>query len=72
MKGAIDDIDHVIQTLKECGFTENQFYIHCDGALSGLMLPFLRQVNTTLNVKYFVFNYFIFHHFMLINGINVS
>ncbi|XP_057529502.1 serine decarboxylase-like [Amaranthus tricolor] len=43
MKGAIDDIDHVIQTLKECGFTENQFYIHCDGALSGLMLPFLRQ-----------------------------
>ncbi|XP_057423747.1 serine decarboxylase 1-like isoform X1 [Lotus japonicus] len=43
MKGAIDDIDHVIQTLEESGFSRDQFYIHCDGALSGIMLPFLKQ-----------------------------
>ncbi|XP_057415005.1 serine decarboxylase 1-like [Lotus japonicus] len=43
MKGAIDDIDLVIQTLEECGFPRDRFYIHCDGALSGIMLPFLKQ-----------------------------
>ncbi|XP_057451503.1 serine decarboxylase 1-like [Lotus japonicus] len=43
MKGAIDDIDLVIQTLEESGFPHDRFYIHCDGALSGIMLPFLKQ-----------------------------
>ncbi|KAK7391273.1 hypothetical protein VNO78_19687 [Psophocarpus tetragonolobus] len=43
MTGAIDDLDLVIQTLKECGFTEDRFYIHCDGALFGMMLPFVKQ-----------------------------
>ncbi|XP_057422613.1 serine decarboxylase 1-like [Lotus japonicus] len=43
MKGAIDDIDLVIQTLEESGFSRDRFYIHCDGALSGIMLPFLKQ-----------------------------
>ncbi|KAJ8419357.1 LOW QUALITY PROTEIN: hypothetical protein Cgig2_006990 [Carnegiea gigantea] len=42
-KGAIDDLDLVIQTLAECGFSRNQFYIHCDGALFGIMLPFVEQ-----------------------------
>ncbi|KAJ8432355.1 hypothetical protein Cgig2_014974 [Carnegiea gigantea] len=42
-KGAIDDMDLVIQTLEECGFSRNQFYIHCDGALSGLIVPFVEQ-----------------------------
>uniref|UniRef100_A0A803N2H3 Histidine decarboxylase n=1 Tax=Chenopodium quinoa TaxID=63459 RepID=A0A803N2H3_CHEQI len=41
VKGAIDDIDLVVQTLEECGFPRNRFYIHCDAALFGLMLPFL-------------------------------
>ncbi|KAL2944534.1 Serine decarboxylase, partial [Bienertia sinuspersici] len=44
VKGAIDDLDLVVQTLKECGFQRNRFYIHCDGALFGVMLPFLNQV----------------------------
>ncbi|KAK7279848.1 hypothetical protein RJT34_24907 [Clitoria ternatea] len=42
MKGGIDDIDLVVQTLEECGFTRNRFYIHCDGALFGMMLPFIK------------------------------
>ncbi|TKY51390.1 Serine decarboxylase [Spatholobus suberectus] len=43
MKGGIDDLDLVIQTLQECGFTHDRFYIHCDGALFGMMLPFIER-----------------------------
>ncbi|KNA20908.1 hypothetical protein SOVF_047750, partial [Spinacia oleracea] len=43
IKGGVDDVDLVIQTLEECGFPRNRFYIHCDGALFGVMLPFLDQ-----------------------------
>ncbi|KAJ1425003.1 Pyridoxal-phosphate binding site [Sesbania bispinosa] len=43
MKGGVDDLDLVIQTLEKCGFPQDQFYIHCDGALFGIMLPFLKQ-----------------------------
>ncbi|XP_048568797.1 serine decarboxylase 1-like [Triticum urartu] len=42
VKGAIDDLDRIISILVECGF-QNRFYIHCDGALAGLMMPFIRQ-----------------------------
>ena len=45
MKGVVDDLDLVIQTLDEASFTHDQFYIHCDGALFGLMLPFIKQVS---------------------------
>lgn len=44
MKGAVDDLDLVIQTLEESGFTQDRFYIHCDGALFGLMMPFVKRV----------------------------
>lgn len=47
MKGAIDDVDIVIQTLEESGFPHDRFYIHCDGALFGMMLPLLKQVSRT-------------------------
>eukprot|EP00123_Amoebidium_parasiticum_P009028 comp19174_c0_seq1/m.21872 comp19174_c0_seq1/g.21872 ORF comp19174_c0_seq1/g.21872 comp19174_c0_seq1/m.21872 type:complete len:469 (-) comp19174_c0_seq1:445-1851(-) len=43
VKGAVDDLDGVIATLKECGYTEDRFFIHCDGALFGLMLPFVKS-----------------------------
>ncbi|KAK7391272.1 hypothetical protein VNO78_19686 [Psophocarpus tetragonolobus] len=43
LKGGIDDVDNVIQTLHECGFSSDQFYIHCDGAVFGMMLPFVKQ-----------------------------
>ncbi|KAL4288755.1 hypothetical protein AHAS_Ahas19G0317900 [Arachis hypogaea] len=42
MKGAVDDVDLVIKTLEETGFSRDRFYIHCDGALFGIMLPFLK------------------------------
>jgi histidine decarboxylase len=42
VKGAVDDLDKVIQTLEQNGF-KDRFYIHCDGALFGLMLPFFKQ-----------------------------
>ena len=44
VKGAVDDLDMVIQTLEETKFTQDRFYIHCHGALFGLMMPFVKQV----------------------------
>ncbi|KAL1220673.1 Serine decarboxylase [Cardamine amara subsp. amara] len=43
VKGAVDDLDFVIKTLHECGFSNDRFYIHCDGALFGLMMPFIKH-----------------------------
>ncbi|GAB4845129.1 hypothetical protein Ancab_038532 [Ancistrocladus abbreviatus] len=43
MKGAVDNLDLVIQTLEESGFPRDRFYIHCDGALFGLTMPFARR-----------------------------
>ncbi|KAI9072302.1 hypothetical protein K1719_041294 [Acacia pycnantha] len=40
VKGAIDDIDLVLQSLEDSGFTQDRFYIHCDAALFGMMVPF--------------------------------
>lgn len=38
VKGAVDDLDKVLEVLAEEGFDEDRFYIHCDGALFGLMV----------------------------------
>ena len=43
VKGAVDDLDKVLEALHETGYTEDRFYIHCDGALFGLMIPFLKR-----------------------------
>lgn len=43
VRGAVDDLDRILQILEKQGFTENRFYIHCDGALFGLMIPFVRN-----------------------------
>ncbi|GIL65938.1 hypothetical protein Vafri_19565 [Volvox africanus] len=43
VKGAVDDLDRVLEVLKEAGYTEDRFFIHCDGALFGMMMPFLRS-----------------------------
>ena len=48
VKGAVDDLDLVIQTLEESGFSQDRFYIHCDGALFGLMMPFVKRVSDFL------------------------
>jgi len=44
VKGAVDDLDRVLDILKDTGYTEDRFYIHCDGALFGMMMPFIKQV----------------------------
>lgn len=49
VKGAVDDLDLVLKTLEECGFPHDRFYIHCDGALFGLMMPFVKRVCTLSN-----------------------
>ncbi len=33
----------VLDILRESGYTEDRFYIHCDGALFGMMMPFLKD-----------------------------
>uniref|UniRef100_A0A3Q7HBF8 Uncharacterized protein n=1 Tax=Solanum lycopersicum TaxID=4081 RepID=A0A3Q7HBF8_SOLLC len=43
-KGAIDDVDVILETLKECGYSQDRFYIHCDAALCGLMTPFVNNM----------------------------
>lgn len=40
VKGAVDDLDGIIAMLREEGYDEDRFYIHCDGALFGMMAPF--------------------------------
>ena len=35
----------VLDILQECGFPEERFYLHCDGALFGMMMPFLKKVS---------------------------
>ncbi|KAG6624265.1 hypothetical protein CIPAW_16G014200 [Carya illinoinensis] len=42
VKGAVDDPEVVIKALEETRFTHDQFYIYCDGALFGLMMPFVK------------------------------
>lgn len=48
VKGAVDDLDKVLEILTEAGYTEDRFYIHCDGALFGLMIPFLKRGNAPM------------------------
>ena len=45
VKGAVDDVDTILQILQESKIPRERFYVHCDGALFALMLPFL-QGNT--------------------------
>ncbi len=43
MKGAIDNLDKINQVLDELSITKK--YIHCDAALSGMILPFFPEEN---------------------------
>ena len=42
VRGAVDDLDAVLAALARAGYTEKEFYIHVDGALFGLMMPFVQ------------------------------
>lgn len=43
VKGAVDSLDTILLVLNEVGYTREEYYIHVDGALFGLMLPFVQQ-----------------------------
>ena len=45
VKGAVDNIYGIIGVLKQLNIPRDKFYIHCDGALFAMMLPFLEQKN---------------------------
>ena len=38
VRGAVDDLDKVLAALERTGYSEDRFFIHCDGALFGLMV----------------------------------
>lgn len=42
----MDDLDSIIRILGKVGYTEDRFYIHVDGALFGLMMPFVKKVSS--------------------------
>lgn len=40
VKGAVDSLHEIKVALEEEGFTPDRTFIHCDGALAGMLLPF--------------------------------
>ncbi|AML56065.1 Histidine decarboxylase [Serratia rubidaea] len=43
VRGAIDDIHVIQQRLKDAGFRREDYYLHADAALSGMILPFVDE-----------------------------
>jgi len=41
VKGAVDNLDRILRMLKQLDIPRERFYIHCDGALFALMMPFV-------------------------------
>jgi len=41
VKGAIDDVSIIQKKMAEAGFKREDYYLHCDEALSGMVLPFI-------------------------------
>ena len=41
VKGAVDNLDRILRILQALKIPREQFYIHCDGALFALMMPFV-------------------------------
>jgi histidine decarboxylase len=41
VKGAVDNLDRILEILKQEEIPRDRFYIHCDGALFALMMPFI-------------------------------
>lgn len=42
VKGAVDNLDRILRILSQLDIPRDRFYIHCDGALFALMLPFVK------------------------------
>ena len=43
VKGATDDLDRIVAILERLQIPRERFYIHCDGALFALMMPFIQN-----------------------------
>ena len=52
VRGALDNIDKVLEVLKSAGYEQDRFYIHCDGALFGLMLPFVEEKYSDFEINF--------------------
>lgn len=60
VKGAVDDLDKIVTILEKIGYVHcntnkssgniPKFYIHVDGALFGMMLPFMKDYEKDMNV----------------------
>lgn len=48
LKGGVDDLDTIIKILKD---SKRPFYIHCDGALAGIMIAFMQGGDDYLSFK---------------------
>jgi len=42
VKGAVDNLDRILRIIKNLQIPRERFYIHCDGALFAMMLPFVQ------------------------------
>mgnify|MGYP003878028407 CR=1 FL=1 len=52
VKGAVDCVDTVIETIHAAGISRENFYVHCDGALAGLIIPFVENCDTRYEVSF--------------------
>lgn len=41
VKGAVDDLDRILQILEDLQIPRERYHIHCDGALFAMMMPFI-------------------------------
>ena len=62
VKGACDDLDRILRVLSFLDIPREKFYIHCDGALFALMLPFVQYVVFEREAREFQY----FHFFMFL------
>ena len=52
VKGAVDCVDRVIEVVRASGRGRDEFYIHCDGALAGLIVPFVEHCDVAYEVSF--------------------
>lgn len=45
VKGAVDNLDRILEILKQLEIPRERYHIHCDGALFALMMPFLDEAS---------------------------
>lgn len=49
--GAVDPLRDIIKTLKELNYKREEFYIHVDGALFGMMAPFIGHTDVKVSFE---------------------